>query len=39
LTLRPTAIKALRNALAPAKLRDRILAAQAIEYDADLLFS
>jgi hypothetical protein len=35
--LRPTVIEALRDAFAPAELRDAVLAAQAGEHDGDLL--
>jgi hypothetical protein len=36
--LRPAVVEALGNAFATAQLRDRVLAAQAVEDDADLLF-
>jgi hypothetical protein len=36
--LRPAAVEALRDALAPVKFRDRDFAAQAIEDDADFFF-
>ena len=36
--LRPAVIEALGNAFAPAQLGDRVLAAQAVQDDADLLF-
>jgi hypothetical protein len=36
--LRPAVIAALGDALAAAQLGDRLLAAQAIQHDADLLF-
>ena len=36
--LRPTVIQALSDALAAAKLSDTVFAAQAFEYDSDLLF-
>ena len=35
--LGPTVVKALRNPLAPAQLRDAMLATQAVQHDADLL--
>jgi hypothetical protein len=35
--LRPVVIQALGDPLAPAKRRDRFLAAQAFQHDADLL--
>src|SRR5512141_2152035 len=34
----PAVIQALGNAFAPAQLGDRVLAAQAVQNDADLLF-
>jgi hypothetical protein len=36
--LRPAVIQALRNPLATAQLGDAVLAAQARQHDADLLF-
>ncbi len=36
--LGPGVIKALGNALAPAQLRNAVLAAQAIEHDPDFVF-
>jgi hypothetical protein len=35
---RPTVVEALGDALAAAQLGDRVLAAQAVQHDADLLF-
>src|SRR5260370_13451987 len=35
--LGPTVVKALGNPLAPAQFRNAVLAAQAVQYDADLL--
>jgi len=37
--LGPVIIEVLANTLAPAQLRDAVLAAQAIQDDADLLLS
>ena len=36
--LRPAVVEALGNAFTAAQLRNRVLAAQAVQHDADLLF-